>query len=92
MPQAHPGTEKSRAAWRDEFPVFQHKTDVIASHVCFTSGLIQDIAVLAGIAREAGAHLLAEACQSVGQLPLDARRFEEHVVREIAALRRAGVA
>lgn len=46
---------------------------VVASHVYFTSGAIQDIAALAEIAHRHGAYLLVDAYQSVGQLPVDVR-------------------
>lgn len=44
---------------------------VVCSHVYFTSGAIQDVATLARIAHEAGAYLLVDAYQSIGQLPID---------------------
>ncbi|HEY6103397.1 MAG TPA: aminotransferase class V-fold PLP-dependent enzyme [bacterium] len=44
---------------------------VVASHVYFTSGVIQDVAALADLAHRSGAHLLVDAYQSIGQLPLD---------------------
>jgi selenocysteine lyase/cysteine desulfurase len=44
---------------------------VVASHVYFTSGVIQEIAALAEIAHAAGACVLVDAYQSVGQLPVD---------------------
>lgn len=46
---------------------------VVASHVYFTSGAIQDIAAVAEIAHRHGAYLLVDAYQSVGQLPVDVR-------------------
>jgi len=46
---------------------------VVASHVYFTSGAIQDISALAALAHRWGAHLLVDAYQSVGQLPTDVR-------------------
>jgi len=46
---------------------------VVASHVYFASGAIQDIAALAAIAHARGAHLLVDAYQAVGQLPTDVR-------------------
>ena len=49
---------------------------VVASHVYFTSGVIQDVAALAAIAHGAGAHLLVDAYQSIGQLPIDVHRAE----------------
>jgi selenocysteine lyase/cysteine desulfurase len=47
---------------------------LVASHVYFTSGIIQDIAALAEIAHAAGARVLIDAYQSVGQLPVDVHR------------------
>ncbi len=44
---------------------------VVGSHVYFTSGMIQDIAGLARLARSRGALSLVDAYQSVGQLPTD---------------------
>ncbi|MGH2399538.1 MAG: aminotransferase class V-fold PLP-dependent enzyme, partial [bacterium] len=44
---------------------------VVASHVYFTSGVIQDIQAIAGIAHRRGARLLVDAYQSIGQLPTD---------------------
>lgn len=44
---------------------------LVASHVYFTSGAIQDIGTLAGIAHAHGAYCLIDAYQSVGQLPVD---------------------
>ena len=44
---------------------------VVGSHVYFTSGMIQDIVVLARLAHARGAYCLIDAYQSVGQLPLD---------------------
>jgi len=44
---------------------------VVASHVYFTSGAIQDISALAGFAHDHGAYCLIDAYQSVGQLPVD---------------------
>jgi len=46
---------------------------VVASHVYFTSGAIQDIAALAAIAHGQGAHLLVDAYQAAGQLPINVR-------------------
>ena len=48
------------------------RTAVLAtSHVFFTTGAIQDLSVLSGIAHDAGALFLVDAYQSTGQLPLD---------------------
>ncbi len=46
---------------------------VVASHVYFASGAIQDLATLAHIAHAHGAYCLIDAYQSVGQLPLDVK-------------------
>src|SRR2546427_396064 len=42
---------------------------LVASHVYFTSGVIQDIAAVARVAHQHGAHCLIDAYQSIGQLP-----------------------
>lgn len=44
---------------------------LVASHVYFTSGAIQDIGALADIAHRRGAYCLIDAYQSIGQLPTD---------------------
>jgi selenocysteine lyase/cysteine desulfurase len=44
---------------------------VVASHVYFTSGYIQDVAAVAEIAHGAGALCLIDAYQGTGQLPTD---------------------
>jgi selenocysteine lyase/cysteine desulfurase len=44
---------------------------VATSHVFFTSGAIQDVRALAGVAHRAGALLLVDGYQAVGQLPVD---------------------
>lgn len=44
---------------------------LVASHVYFTSGVIQDIRTLTGIAHAHGASCLIDAYQSIGQLPTD---------------------
>ncbi|HEY6947560.1 MAG TPA: aminotransferase class V-fold PLP-dependent enzyme, partial [Gemmatimonadales bacterium] len=49
---------------------------VATSHVFFTSGAIQDVAALAGIAHRKGALLLVDGYQAAGQLPVDVRRLE----------------
>lgn len=48
---------------------------VATSHVFFTSGAIQDVAALAGIAHSKGALLLVDGYQAAGQLPVDVRRL-----------------
>lgn len=55
---------------------YEHAVDaqtqlVVASHVYFTSGAIQDITSLARLARARGAYCVIDAYQSVGQLPVD---------------------
>lgn len=50
------------------------RTAILAtSHVFFTTGAIQDLRALAGIAHDAGALFLVDAYQSAGQLPIDVR-------------------
>ena len=44
---------------------------VATSHVFFTSGYIQPIAEIAGLAHVAGAHLLVDGYQAAGQIPVD---------------------
>lgn len=44
---------------------------VIASHVYFTSGFVQDLAAMAEVAHARGAHCLIDAYQGTGQLPTD---------------------
>ncbi|MDR7400786.1 MAG: aminotransferase class V-fold PLP-dependent enzyme [Armatimonadota bacterium] len=46
---------------------------LVASHVYFTSGAIQDIAALAEVSHRQGALCLVDAYQAVGQLPIDVR-------------------
>jgi len=46
---------------------------VATSHVFFTTGAIQDVAALADIAHARGSHLLLDAYQSNGQIPIDAQ-------------------
>ncbi len=46
---------------------------VVASHVYFTSGYIQDMAAIADIAHARGALCLIDAYQGTGQLPTDVR-------------------
>src|SRR5881392_2603617 len=46
---------------------------VVTSHVYFTSGAIQDIAAVAGVAHRHGALALVDAYQSVGQVPVDVK-------------------
>jgi kynureninase len=44
---------------------------IATSHVFFTTGAIQDIRALAGIAHRRGALCVVDAYQSIGQLPID---------------------
>ena len=46
------------------------------SHVCFTSGAIQDVQALAGIAHRAGALCLVDGYQAAGQLPVDVQSLD----------------
>ncbi|MFW5950813.1 MAG: aminotransferase class V-fold PLP-dependent enzyme [Gemmatimonadota bacterium] len=56
--------------WAD---AVDERTAVLAtSHVFFTTGAIQDLAALAGIAHDAGALFLVDAYQGAGQVPLHA--------------------
>lgn len=56
--------------WAD---AVDERTALLAtSHAFFTTGAVQDIAVLAEIAHRKGALLLVDAYQSAGQLPVDA--------------------
>lgn len=55
-------------------PLIDERTQlVVASHVYFQSGEVQDVAALARLAHAHGALLLVDAYQSVGQLPVDVR-------------------
>ncbi len=57
------------------------RTAVLAtSHVFFTTGAIQDLEALAGIAHDAGALFVVDAYQSAGQLPVDVRASEVDVL------------
>ncbi|HEY8104607.1 MAG TPA: aminotransferase class V-fold PLP-dependent enzyme [Gemmatimonadales bacterium] len=49
---------------------------VATSHVFFTSGAVQDVAALAGIAHRKGALLLVDGYQATGQLPVDVRGLD----------------
>jgi len=46
---------------------------VAMSHIPTNSGLIQDVAAVGAACRERGTLFLVDACQSVGQMPLDAK-------------------
>jgi kynureninase len=46
---------------------------IATSHVFFTTGAIQDVRALAGIAHDRGALCIVDAYQSIGQLPIDVK-------------------
>jgi len=46
---------------------------IAVSHIPTNGGLIQPVAEIGKVAREAGAFFLVDACQSVGQVPIDVR-------------------
>lgn len=46
---------------------------IAVSHIPTNGGLIQPVAEIGTVAREAGAFFLVDACQSVGQVPIDVR-------------------
>ena len=48
---------------------------VCVTQVPTNSGLIQDVATIGAVCQEAGALYLVDACQSVGQLPIDVVEF-----------------
>jgi selenocysteine lyase/cysteine desulfurase len=54
-----------------EAAVDRHTELVVASHVYFTSGYVQDIAAVADVAHRSGALCLIDAYQATGQLPTD---------------------
>ncbi len=49
---------------------------VATSHVFFTSGAIQDVRALAGVAHRHGAWLLVDGYQAAGQLPVDVQALD----------------
>ena len=49
---------------------------VATSHVYFTSGAIQDVRIVAGLAHRRGALLLVDGYQAAGQLPVDVRALD----------------
>jgi len=53
---------------------------LVASQVYFTSGMIQDIAALARIARERGAYTVIDAYQGIGQVPTDVHAAQVDVL------------
>jgi selenocysteine lyase/cysteine desulfurase len=44
---------------------------VCVTHIPTNSGLVQDVRVIGSVCRDAGVLYLVDACQSIGQLPLD---------------------
>jgi len=48
---------------------------VCVSHVPTNSGLVQDVGAAGAICRDEGVLFLIDACQSVGQMPVDVRRL-----------------
>jgi selenocysteine lyase/cysteine desulfurase len=44
---------------------------VCVTHVPTNSGLVQDVAAIGSVCRDAGVLFLVDACQSIGQLPID---------------------
>lgn len=57
--------------------VVDERTALVAtSHVFFTSGAIQNVTEVAGIAHRRGALLLVDGYQAAGQLPVDVRRLD----------------
>jgi selenocysteine lyase/cysteine desulfurase len=61
---------------RIERAVDERTALVATSHVFFTSGAIQDVEALAGIAHRRGALLLVDGYQAAGQLPVDVRGLD----------------
>ncbi|MAJ47118.1 MAG: hypothetical protein CBC35_07630 [Planctomycetes bacterium TMED75] len=52
--------------------IIRHRPRLVTvSHVPTNSGLVQDVEAVGAICREQGATYLVDACQSVGQIPLD---------------------
>jgi selenocysteine lyase/cysteine desulfurase len=48
---------------------------VCVTHVPTNSGLVQDVAAIGTLCRDAGVFYLVDACQSVGQMPIDVRHI-----------------
>jgi selenocysteine lyase/cysteine desulfurase len=49
---------------------------VCVTHVPTNSGLVQDVSAIGAVCRDAGVFYLVDACQSVGQMPIDAGRIQ----------------
>ncbi|MGQ0535494.1 MAG: aminotransferase class V-fold PLP-dependent enzyme, partial [Methanobacteriota archaeon] len=60
-------------SWQDT--IDEEVAVVATSHVFYSSGAIQDVASLAKVAHDAGALVVVDAYQSVGQLPTDPRKL-----------------
>jgi selenocysteine lyase/cysteine desulfurase len=61
--------------------VVDERTALVAtSHVYFTTGAIQDVSAIAGLAHEHGALCLVDAYQSIGQLPVNASELGADVL------------
>ena len=59
-----------------ERAVDDHTALVATSHVCFTSGAIQDAAAIAAIAHRRGALALLDGYQAAGQIPVDVKALD----------------
>jgi selenocysteine lyase/cysteine desulfurase len=84
-----PGTERILVASRDGMTVdpaaYESAVDgrtaaVVASHVLYTSGAIQDLGRIARIARRHGALSIIDAYQATGQLPTDVHSADVDVL------------
>jgi selenocysteine lyase/cysteine desulfurase len=53
-----------------------HPKLVCVTHVPTNSGLVQDVTAIGSLCREAQVFYLVDACQSVGQMPIDVRRIQ----------------
>jgi selenocysteine lyase/cysteine desulfurase len=52
-----------------------HPRLVCVTHIPTNSGLVQDVAAIGAVCQERGIPYLVDACQSVGQMPLDVREI-----------------